>query len=333
MRPLFHPQLVNGATGDPCLYVELLFERRALLFDMGEISRLAGRKLLRVSDVFVTHTHMDHFIGFDHMVRVCLGRDTGLRLFGPPRLIEQVEGRLQGYTWNLVANYKSDFTVTVTEIHAPDQARRARFRCRNAFKREQDEALTIHDGRLVEEAAFRVRCVILDHMIPCLGFRLEESMHVNIWKNRLLARGLPVGPWLKALKAAVIKGEGDEAVIRVPDTATPGEWRSMRLGELRDVLRVVRGQHLVYVTDVAYHEDNARRIVDLARQADLLFIETPFLDRDAEHAAAKYHLTALQAGALARQAGVKMMVPMHFSARYADDYSVVEREAMSAFAQ
>lgn len=64
MKPLFHPALVNGLFGDPGLYVDCLFEKRALLYDLGDVRALAPRKLLRVSDVFVSHTHMDHFFGF-----------------------------------------------------------------------------------------------------------------------------------------------------------------------------------------------------------------------------------------------------------------------------
>ena len=73
MKPVLHAQLVNSPFGDPCLYIDFLFERRALQFDLGDISRLSARKLLRISHIFVSHTHMDHFIGFDSIVRVCLG--------------------------------------------------------------------------------------------------------------------------------------------------------------------------------------------------------------------------------------------------------------------
>ena len=37
MRPLFHPKLVNDPFGDPALYVDCLFEKRALMFDLGDI--------------------------------------------------------------------------------------------------------------------------------------------------------------------------------------------------------------------------------------------------------------------------------------------------------
>jgi ribonuclease BN (tRNA processing enzyme) len=112
VRPIYQAELVNGVFGDPVIYIDLKFERRAVLFDIGDVSRLPTRKLLRISDVFVSHTHMDHFAGFDHLLRVCLGRDTGVRLYGPRNFIDQVEHKLHAYTWNLVENYASDFTIT-----------------------------------------------------------------------------------------------------------------------------------------------------------------------------------------------------------------------------
>ena len=91
MRPTFQPCLVNGPFADPALFVDVLFERRALLFDLGDISALPPRKILRTSHVFVTHTHMDHFVGFDRLLRICLGRVRPLTLFGPAGFVEHVQ--------------------------------------------------------------------------------------------------------------------------------------------------------------------------------------------------------------------------------------------------
>ena len=43
MHQLFHPGLVDGSFGDPELYVDFLDERRALLFDLGDVSALPPR--------------------------------------------------------------------------------------------------------------------------------------------------------------------------------------------------------------------------------------------------------------------------------------------------
>src|SRR3954470_9985708 len=128
MRPSFQADLVNGVFGDPGVYIDLKFQNRALLFDIGDVSDLPTRKLLRVSDVFVSHTHMDHFAGFDHLLRVCLGRDWGVRLYGPPNFISQLEHKLAAYTWNLVQNYAVDFIIEACELCPDGRIVRARFR-------------------------------------------------------------------------------------------------------------------------------------------------------------------------------------------------------------
>jgi ribonuclease Z len=329
MRPLFHPSLINDPFGDPGLYVDCLFEKRALLFDLGDIRRLAPRKILRLSHVFVSHTHMDHFIGFDWLLRICLGRERNMHLFGPERFLEQVEHKLAAYTWNLVQNYATDFTLHVTEVHLDGQARRATFRCQGAFQREQETVFTISDGLLLDEEMFSVRALTLDHKTPCLAFALQEKSHVNIWKNRLAEKGLATGPWLRELKQAVLRGEPDATLVRVGQ----GEDGYLPLGELKaHILRIVPGQKIAYVTDVVYHERNAARIVELARDADLLFIESTFLQQDAARAAEKFHLTAHQAGLLARAAGARSVVPFHFSPIYSGQEDLVREELEQAFA-
>jgi len=83
MRSSFYPRLINDPFSDPGLFIPVVFERRALIFDLGELSNLSARDLLKVSHVFVTHTHMDHFIGFDTLLRLLLGRDKEIHMFGP----------------------------------------------------------------------------------------------------------------------------------------------------------------------------------------------------------------------------------------------------------
>lgn len=334
MRPVFHPDLVNGSTGDPALFVDFLFERRALLFDLGDIRALPPRKLMRISHVFVSHAHMDHFIGFDWLLRILLGREKDLHLFGPPGFLAQVEHKLCAYTWNLVQNYASGFTLRVTELDGHEAGRRARFRCQEKFRREDEGSVACPGNILLREPALQVRCTLLDHGgIPCLAYALQEQAHVNVWKNRLQDMGLPPGAWLRDLKQAVLRNEGGGWQMGVAwQEDGVRQERQLSLAELRHALHVVPGQKIVYVTDVAWHEDNMRHIVELARDADLLYIEAAFMERDAEHGRRKFHLTARQSGEIARAANAGCVIPLHFSPRYTgEDRAQLRGEVAAAF--
>jgi ribonuclease Z len=275
---------------------------------------------------------MDHFIGFDQMLRVCLGREKELHLFGPFRITDQVAHKLSAYTWNLVENYPADFHVVVTEV-GERNLKTTRFRTRAAFRPEETTTAPFSEGLLLDEPGFRARCVHLDHKIPCLGYTLEEKAHINILKNRLEEQGLPIGPWLKELKEAILREEPDEKPFRIwwkGEGRVEERWRP--LGELkREIVLIAPGQKITYVTDVVYHPENARKIIDLARGSDLLFIESSFLQEDAARAAEKYHLTTEQAGRLAYEAGVKQVVPFHFSAKYNREGDRLLREVQAAF--
>ncbi|MBM0106094.1 hypothetical protein JM946_15275 [Steroidobacter sp. S1-65] len=334
MRPIYHARLVNGVWGDPGVCIDLKFQRRALLFDIGDVRSLSTRVLLRVSDVFVSHTHMDHFAGFDHLLRVCLGRDTGVRLYGPEHFISQVEHKLAAYTWNLVQNYSVDFVIEAHEMRTDGTVARARFRSRDRFQREPLSNIAADDGVLLRDEQFLVRTVALDHHdITSLAFRFEESTHINVWKNRLESRGLPTGPWLTELKKQARSDAPDDTPIHVRWRTRDGfREETFSLGELkRDVLEFVPGQKVCYITDVGWTDANRQRLIDFAADADLLFIEAVFLEADQELAAGKSHLTTAQAGAVARLASVKDAHPFHFSSRYHDDEATQRAEFMRAW--
>jgi ribonuclease Z len=332
MRPLFEPALVNDAFGDPGLYADFRDERRALLFDLGDVSDLVPRKLLRLSDIFVSHAHLDHFVGFDHWLRVVLGRKQRAALYGGPGFIAQVEHKLAAYTWNVVHRYEVALTIEAHEL-APDGAgRRARFSSCNRFAREAEEPWPRQDDVVLAEDRFRVRAAFVDHDIPCLAFALEESVHVNVWKNRLAELGLPTGPWLRTVKRAAIAGADDDTPIEVQWHDRNGAHGGTRpLGELRGTLELVAGRRVGYVTDLRYTEANLRALDRLLAGVDILFIESVFLATETDHAARKNHLTAAQAGAIARRLGAKAVVPFHFSPRYEGRAAEVLAEVQAAW--
>jgi ribonuclease Z len=330
MRPLFYPILINGRFGDPALFVGALFERRAIQFDLGDITALSARNIRRIEHVFVSHAHIDHFIGFDLLLRVLVGRDATVKLYGPTGLIDRVGHKLQAYQWNLVDRFLCDLVFAVTEIHAPGSAATTQFRLKNAFAAEPLGARQFSEGVIHSEPMFRVTTAILEHRTPCLAFALEEAAHVNIWKNRLAEQRFPVGPWLRELKHAVIESRPDDHRIEVPQ-GEGAATRPMQLGALRDFLSVTRGQKIGYVTDAADTPGNRRAIIDLVDGADLLYIEAAFAEADATLAAERAHLTTRAAGEIAREAGARRVEPFHFSPRYEGQEERMVAEVMAAF--
>ncbi|MGF6408431.1 ribonuclease Z [Paraburkholderia sp. MM5482-R1] len=318
MHALFEPWLVNDAFGDPGVYVDFRDERRALLFDLGDIARLLPRQLMRISHVFVTHTHMDHFSGFDHLLRVTLGRKAGIVMFGGPNFLAQIQHKLSAYTWNVVHRYEVELVIDAREIGVDGGGQRALFSSRRRFAPEAVPSFDRSGDVVYDEATFRVRGRFVDHGIPCVAYVLEEKARVNVAKDRLAALGVSTGGWLRELKHAVLTGAPDEAIIDMRWRDRRGEHAMTRqVGELRHlILDIVPGQRIGYVTDLRYTEPNIETLSQLMHDVDLLFIESVFLDEDEAHGLRKNHLTARQAGLIARRIGARAVVPFHFSPRY-----------------
>lgn len=330
MVPVFHPRLVNGPFDDPCLFIDIQREGRAILFDLGSLENLETARIMRVSDVFISHTHIDHFIGFDHLLRLQLGRDKKLRVFGPPGIIRNVEGKLSAYTWNLVDAFTFQIEVFETAEHTISKAI---FIAREGFVR-RDMGTRRWKGTLLEEPLFTVEAVHLDHKIPSLAFSIREKFHININKDLLIKLDLPVGPWLDELKTC-FRQEMPLDSLFVARWIKDGinEEKPFRLGELIEnrLVIITRGQKITYLADAAGNEKNKEKIIKLAKDSDTLFCEAAFLDADRDKALQKYHLTAKDAGAIAREAGVQLLEIFHFSPKYRDNPAELYEEAARFF--
>ena len=321
MKPSFHVRPLNGPFDDPGLYIRVLREGRAIIFDLGFTTTLSPRDILKTTDIFVSHMHIDHFIGFDNILRVSLKKEIPLKLYGPEGFIGCVEGRLKGYTWNLIGDYP--LSLEVSEVR-DESIRKAVFRAENSFARE-DRGTEPFSGVLMKDSLCTVSAVILDHHIPCLAFSLKENFHINIDKSELARMDLPVGPWLRQLKVSLRENKDDSIFII--------NERRYTLQELRSAATITRGQKLTYVVDSLGSKENREKIIRLAQGSDVLYIETYFLDEDRARARDRYHLTAREAGRIAREAGAGRLEALHVSPRYMNEFEKLLWEAQSEFAK
>jgi ribonuclease Z len=168
------------------------------------------------------------------------------------------------------------------------------------------ESVTLDTGA----APFTLTARRLDHSIEAYGYRLAEPDGVTMLHGELAARGVR-GPLVRRLL--------DEGEVTAPD------GRAVTLDEV-SVRRP--GQRVAFVMDTgvcpAAHE--------LAADADMLIIESTFLDQDVRLAEERKHLTAGQAGEIAAVCGVRHLVLTHFSERYrAEDEHLFGEQAAARF--
>ena len=298
--------LVNGIFGDPLFHVRLRHLKRSLLFDLGEGGRLPGRIAHQVTDVFISHAHIDHIAGFLWLLRSRMGEFPACRVYGPPGLAGHISGLLRGILWDRIGEHGPRFYVA--ELHDDRLIRYALQAGRSGV--EQLGEQRVMAGVILEEPAFRVRATTLDHGTPVLAFALEQPRKFNIRKERLIARGLSAGPWLNELKLHLANDELN-ALITLPDGSSESAGR---LAD--DMVLITSGQKLVYATDLADIEDNRQRLITLASGAHTLFCEATFVETDKGQASRTGHLTGRACGEIANSAGVGHLVPFHFSRRY-----------------
>lgn len=311
MRSSFSPRLVNGPLFDPVLYVRIMNEKRSLMFDCGRFQALADRELLVLDAICISHSHMNHFMGFDTVLRTILHREKPLSIFGPEGIIEKVSSKLQAYTWNLSSDYALE--IIIHEI-LPKGMKVARARADTGFILHSEEVQPRTGTIAAGSPRYRLDAIILDHGgIPCLGYVLKEPFHINIRKGILAKNGYIAGPWLGRLKGCIFTGNLDESV----SVKTSSGIKEIPAGELKAELVVVtKGQSVAYITDIAFTERNIRALHTLDKGPDSLFIETFYLDELRSVALEKGHLTASQAGMIAASLKAKQVFPMHVSPRY-----------------
>lgn len=253
------------------LVLKLLEERGTVwLFDCGEATQhqILHTKVRprKVEKIFITHLHGDHIFGLPGFLssRSFLGGEETLTLYGPKGLKEWITTSLN---------------VSRTHLAYPI------------------EYVEVTDGVIFEDEQFIVTAQLLEHVIPCYGFRIEQKpLKGELLIDKARELGVPKGPLLGKLKngenITLINGR---MVLSKEVTAPPK-----------------KGFILSILGDTKYC-DAAK---SLSENADIVVHEATF-DHKTEHLASSYgHSTNVEAARIAMESNAKSLILNHISSRF-----------------
>jgi ribonuclease Z len=317
----FELRLVNGSTGDPALFLDRPGRDDALLFDAGENASLGLNLLGDLSAVLLTHHHVDHFIGFDRIVRANIDRDKALRVYGPEGTIRKVYDRIKSYEYPFFP-----FQKIVLEVHEilPGLMRSARLECAQRFPRPVVSESDWKGPLIWENGGLSVEATHVDHTVPCLAFAAIGAPDFVPDRDRLTAERLRAGPWVGRALALLRTGAAG-------DTPASGPGGAQRLADLKRDFVESPGWRIAYVTDTAWSEQVRPALLRLAQEARRLYCDSFYAHEHLALAQKHRHMTATQAAEFAALAGVEELVLIHFSARYEGRYEALLDEARAIF--
>lgn len=306
---LFHtiePYFCAGLLDDPLLLARVRPTGRGLLFDCGQLHHLAKRTLRCIDAVFVSHAHMDHLMGFDHLVRHTHVAPRPLDLYGPPGIIARIGHKLAGYDWNLAESWWR--TILVHEVHEKHIVHH-RFIGGAGFRGESAGCEARHGAEIFRAPFVAVAAKVCDHgTLPVLAFRLTEAEIFAIDPARLQAAGLHPGPWLSELKGRWKHSELDDRPLASPGAPARGA---------ATVYAAIRAERpaasIGYVTDVGFTAANRAALTEFLSGLSLLCCECTFLAADEAKARVSHHLCTADVNRLAAALRPRALLPMHLS--------------------
>ena len=122
--------------------------------------------------MFVTHHHVDHFIGLDRIVRANIDCDKTLHLFGPEHTIRRVWDRVRSYEYPFFPFMK--LRLRVHEL-LPGRMRVGELSCEERWAEPAVRELRRAGRVCYETDRLRVETVPVDHTVPCWAYALVEK--------------------------------------------------------------------------------------------------------------------------------------------------------------
>ncbi len=300
---MFKAEVKSKIEEDICILVNLDNHPWNYLCECGNASDLTVKEVQNSNAIFISHTHIDHFVNFDTVIRHQIGIQRRIIICGPKGIAKQVQSKIQSYTWNLIEKgaiiYEirevvSEYEIHVFEVEPPVW--------------ELIEKGVIQTNVIFEEKSFFVTAILLNHKIPTLAYKFKEHDSIKI---AIQASGFKGGKWVQELKDAFEQNENTK-VISI-------EGNDYQASELFHLLHVQEGDSVGIIMDHAANEENHSKIKEHFFNSRKVFIESFYKIEDKEQAALNYHSYSSMSGKIMRQTQVSEPVPVHFSRKYQED--------------
>lgn len=241
-----------------------------------------GFKASKIDFVFISHLHGDHYFGLIGLLSSLHlnGRIKPIKIFAPAALLEILT--IQFKYSETVIRYPIEFIAT-----------------------EADES-----RQIFENADMTVETIILNHRIPCTGFKFVQKKRLRkLIIEKLESENIDV-EYYPLLKRGVDLDMPDGRILLNSDYTTDSE----------------KPKTYCYCSDTLFDE----RYFNSIRDCDTLYHESTFLHEMLDRANQTHHTTALQAAQIAKTTGAGKLLIGHFSSRYKTLQPLLD-EAISVF--
>lgn len=199
------PDTVVYGGNTSCIELRLGKKQRLVIIDAGSGIRPLGNALMEnarddkpiLAEIFLTHTHWDHIMGFPFFSPI-YSPTTTLTIYGPVTFedepLEDIVGGQLRYRY---------FPVMYNELSAKIQYRHLR-----------ENVLDIGDGIVV-------RTKFLNHTLQCLGYRFE-------WEGRSVCTAFDTEPFRNVLSENIDAMSVDPVLAESGEAAARAETEKMR---------------------------------------------------------------------------------------------------------
>jgi ribonuclease Z len=314
------PAFFSGLLDDPVLLLNTRPTGRGILFDCGQIHHLAKRVLKSIDALFITHAHMDHFMGVDTMIRHNHVSPRTIELYGPSGITAKMAAKFSGYDWNLTEKYWCSFRVH--EIF-PDRIATSLFSGPKGFTHRLQSEIPRTDKIVYRNNYLQVEADLCDHKIPVLVFRITEQPSFHVDEGKIEQAGLIKGEWLRVLKKRFYQGNPGRKPLKVLQLRYGSLVEKLieDSGALYEMIRKEQPPASIgYLTDIGFSDENIQKVRSLMQGVTLLVCECSFLAEDQAKARISAHLCTSDVNALLNKLRPLYFLPMHLSKSYIHDW-------------